>query len=233
MNEKFSWQIFFSIGLLISFIVLVFSGIVLYAAPEGSLSRWIGWEVFCLSKKQWEHQHTIFSYLFILFSLFHIFKINWGLLLSYFTPEKINIKYLKEILLVLLICVLIFAGTLFNVTPLNKIITLGDFLSESHSKNVEIPLVNDSEKLSLADFSYKVLATKYSKVEEVLINLDFGSVSRDILVKDLCELNDITPEQFYKILKEELVLLRKSGSTMLFPEMTSPGGYTNQIYSML
>ena len=46
MNNKFNWQSFISIGLLLSFFVMLVSGIVLYIAPEGSLSRWIGWDIF-------------------------------------------------------------------------------------------------------------------------------------------------------------------------------------------
>ena len=82
--KRFSWQSFISIGLLLSFIIMGFSGIILFIAPEGSLSRWIGWDVMNLTKKQWEQQHTIFSYLFILFSIFHVFKINWGYLVFIF-----------------------------------------------------------------------------------------------------------------------------------------------------
>jgi hypothetical protein len=67
---------------------MLLSGVILYIAPEGSLSRWIGWDVFGLTKKQWEYQHAMFSLLFVLFSIFHIFRINWGLLLSYFALEK-------------------------------------------------------------------------------------------------------------------------------------------------
>ena len=50
MINKFNWQSFISIGLLISFLVMLISGVVLYIAPEGSLSRWIGWDVFSLTK---------------------------------------------------------------------------------------------------------------------------------------------------------------------------------------
>ncbi len=125
MNNKFSWQSFISIGLLFSFIMMLFSGLILYVAPEGSLSRWIGWEVFHLSKKQWEHQHTIFSYLFILFSVFHIFKINWALMLSYFIPEKIKIMNYKELVIALLIVVFVFFGTLIKLYPFEYILHLG------------------------------------------------------------------------------------------------------------
>lgn len=203
MNSKFYWQSFFSIGLLLSFIMIVLSGIILYVAPEGSLSRWIDWDVLGLSKKQWEHQHTIFSYLFIIFSVFHIFRINWGILLTYFSPEKFRIKYLREIIASSLICIAIFIGTLFDILPFNKVIELGDIISDSHSNGVEMPILKDSEKLSLNEFSENVLRSEYEKVELVLRGLKFSSIRKDILVKDICKINNVSPEDFYKILKGE------------------------------
>ena len=206
MNNKFSWQSFISIGLLLSFFIMLVSGIVLYVAPEGSLSRWIDWNVFNLNKKQWEHQHTIFSYLFILFSIFHIFKINWELLLSYFVIGKINLSNFKEIVIAFIITVLVFSGTLYNVNPFQFIINLGNNISDNHSLNVEIPNIPDAEKLSLKDFSEKVFEVSYEEVYDKLINIEFESVNENIIVSEFCKINKITPQELYKILKGELFI---------------------------
>lgn len=205
-NNKFNWQSFISIGLLMSFIVMFVSGVVLYIAPEGSLSRWIGWDVLNLTKKQWEHQHTIFSYLFILFSVFHIFKINWGYLLSYFIVEKLKISNLREILIAIIITVFVFTGTLFNINPFKYVIQLESEISEKHSENVEMPNIPDAEKLTLKEFSEKVLNIDYSILKSKLGELDLEGVDENILVNDFCKLNDLTPEELYKILKGEFLL---------------------------
>jgi hypothetical protein len=232
MNNKFSWQSFISIVLLFSFIMMLFSGIVLYVAPEGSISRWIAWDVLNLSKKQWEHQHTIFSYVFILFSLFHIFKINWALLLSYFTPEKVKIYNFKESLLALSLLVIIFIGTLFDGIPFRYIIDLGDKLSDSHSKNIDMPNSIDSEKLSLNEFVNIILEADYESVKLILDKLNFKSIEKNIVVKDFCRNNKISPEEFYKILKGEL--FKMDSSQMLgFPEISSAAGYCDKISSIL
>ena len=206
MNNKFNWQSFISIGLLFSFFVMLVSGIVLYVAPEGSLSRWIDWEVFNLNKKQWEHQHTIFSYLFILFSIFHIFKINWELLLSYFVIEKIKLFNLKEIVIAFVITILVFSGTLYNVNPFQFIINLGNNISDNHSLSVEMPNIPDAEKLSLKDFSEKVFEVSYEEVYNILVNVGFNSIDENIIVSEFCKKNNITPQELYKILKGELFI---------------------------
>lgn len=232
MDNKFNWQSFISIGLLISFMVVVFSGIVLFVAPEGSLSRWIGWEVFNLSKKQWEHQHTIFSYVFVLFGIFHIVKINWGLLLSYFIPDKIKFSHLKEILIAIVLSMFFFLGTLFEIGPLKLVLNFGDYISDSHSENVDIPFLSDSENLSIEEFSVKVMSSNYEKVQLVLGNLNFNLIKKDILVKDFCDENKITPQEFYKILKGELFKIEKEG-VLVIPEIAMPLNYTNRKYSIL
>ena len=162
MNNKFSWQSFISIGLLLSFIIMLISGIVLYIAPEGSLSRWIGWDILNLSKKQWEHQHTIFSYLFILFSIFHVFKINWSYLISYFVIEKFKMINLKEIIIAIAITVLVFWGTLLSWSPFNFVIQFGNKISDSYAEKVEIPNIPDAEKLLLNDFALKAFNISYT-----------------------------------------------------------------------
>ena len=197
MNNKFNWQSFISIGLLLSFFIMLVSGIVLYIAPEGSLSRWIDWDILNLSKKQWEYQHTIFSYLFILFSIFHVFKINWSYLISYFVVEKFKMINLKEIIVAVVITILIFMGTLFNLSPFKNVIQFGNKISDSYAENVEIPNIPDAEKLSLNDFAKEVFNISYSDLVSNLEKFDFDKVDKNSTVIDFCNLNNITPKEFY------------------------------------
>ena len=231
MGNKFSWQSFISIVLLFSFVVMLLSGVVLYVAPEGSLSRWIAWDVLNLTKKQWEHQHTIFSFLFVLFSLLHIFKINWALLLSYFTPESLRLSHLKEILVALLITLLVFVGTLYNFQPIKYILKIGSGISDNFGENVEIPGVSDSEKLTIEQFSVDVLDSSYKDVVKILREKDFKEISKGVLVEDFCEMNNISPSEFYKILKGEL--LSFNIGLMDFPDITSKTNSLDQINSLL
>jgi len=204
MKNKFNWQSFISIGLLLSFIAMLISGIVLYVAPEGSLSRWIDWDILKLSKKQWEHQHTIFSYVFILFSVFHVFKINWSYLISYFLIRKFKIKNLKEIIVAVTIIVLVFMGTLFNWNPFNTVIHFGNEISDRYTEKVEISNIPDAEKLSLSDFAKEVFNISYLDLASKLEKFNFNKLDKNSKVIDFCRLNYITPEEFYILLKLEL-----------------------------
>lgn len=231
MNNKFSWQSFISIALLFSFIVMLFSGIVLYIAPEGSLSRWIGWDVIGLTKKQWEQQHTVFSYLFILFSVFHIFKINWSLLLSYLSPVNLHISNIKEILIAFLILIFVFFGTLSGLPPFKQIINLGGNISDSYSQGVVMPDVADAEKLTMEQFAAQVLEISYTEFESIIKSLNFINVDNNIRVMDFCKDNKLTPQELYIIIQGELLKmgLVKAG----VPDVTSLTSFVSDPNSIL
>ncbi|MBU8892458.1 MAG: DUF4405 domain-containing protein [Bacteroidales bacterium] len=211
MNNKFSWQSFISIGLLLSFVIMLISGIILYIAPEGSISRWIGWKVFNLTKGQWEQQHTIFSFLFMGFSIFHIFSINWRLLLSYFTLRKKKLKNIRELIISLIITIIVFTGTYFNFSPLKTIINIGKNVSESYSVNAKIPEIPDAEKLSIKEFSGKVFNISLPELELILNKNNLNLNNTDIPVNEFCGINKITPQEFYLLLKNEISV---SGNTL-------------------
>jgi len=203
MDKKFNWQSFISIGLLFSFIIMFFSGVILYIAPEGSLSRWIGWHVFGLSKKQWEYQHTIFSYVFILFTVFHIFKINWVLLISYFKLNNVRFRALKEIIIALLITLLVFVGTLQNWSPFQFIMKTGSEISESFGKDANMLSIPDADKLNLEDFSLQALQIEYGEMERMLQEHGFKNIKKDIKISEFCEKNNTTPKLLYLLLISE------------------------------
>lgn len=211
MTNKFNWQSFISIGLLFSFIVMLLSGVILYVAPEGSLSRWIGWDVFNLTKKQWEHQHSIFSLLFILFSIFHIFRINWGLLLSYFALEKKKLANIKELLVALIISAVVFIGTFYDLFPFKNFINLGSNVSESFSIEVEKPDIPDIDKLSLEVFSEKVFSISLNEMEIILEKNNLKVANTDVSVNEFCSKNDLSPQELYLLIKKSI---SKSGNAM-------------------
>ena len=81
--KKFSWRRYISLGLALTFAMILVSGLVLYIAPKGSVARWTNWLFLGLDRAQWETQHTIFSYLFVFFGFVHLFQLNWKAFLSY------------------------------------------------------------------------------------------------------------------------------------------------------
>ena len=82
MNKSFSWRVFTSFGLFLSFLMVLVSGVILYIFPERSPG--IVWVMGGLTKPAWQSQHIIFGFAFSLLSLGHLFLVNWHAFFSYF-----------------------------------------------------------------------------------------------------------------------------------------------------
>jgi hypothetical protein len=63
MNKSFSWRIFTSFGLFLSFFMILVSGVILFIFP-GSRGSNVVWEMAGLTKPAWQNQHIIFGFAF-------------------------------------------------------------------------------------------------------------------------------------------------------------------------
>lgn len=135
--KKINWQIFISFNLLITFLVMVLSGVVLYLKPEGSVARWLDWQVLGIGKSGWEAVHTVFSFLFLAFALFHILKINLRIMRAYFVNHK-PAGSQRELMLSVLISAVFMAGTLMYLPPFSLVYQAGNDLSARWKENLQL-----------------------------------------------------------------------------------------------
>ncbi|MCR4410785.1 MAG: DUF4405 domain-containing protein, partial [Candidatus Saccharicenans sp.] len=71
-GRPFKFKPFVSFLTVFSFLLLAFSGFILYIRPEGSLARWVGWRAIGLDKSSWETVHIVFCTLFLLAGIIHL-----------------------------------------------------------------------------------------------------------------------------------------------------------------
>ena len=107
-KNKISWRAFTSLYITVSFIIIIISGLILYIAPPGRIAKWAHLPILGLEKDQWQALHTIFTFLFIIASGFHLY-FNWKLFMSYLR-DKISrsLSLQKELLLSLIVTIAIF-----------------------------------------------------------------------------------------------------------------------------
>ncbi len=152
MKKKFFWKSFVSFSLGWSFLVIFLSGIVLYIAPPGRVANWTDWTLFGFSKSGWQAMHTIFSYTFVILSIFHLFTLNWKAFWSYIVTKKAKgINKLKELLLSFTLVILVFAGTYFNLQPFKAVMDLSEWATESWEKEDEQPPIPHAEILTIRE----------------------------------------------------------------------------------
>lgn len=201
MKQKFYWKSFVSFSLVWSFLIILISGIILYIAPPGRVSNWTDWMLFGFSKAAWQAIHTIFSYTFVILSIFHLFTFNWRVFWYYFTSKTAKgLNKQKEFIVSIVLITVVFLGTYFNTQPFKAVIDFGEWTTESWEENKEQSPVPHAESQTL-----RALSGKYIKMsaDSILLlirqkGLKVDSVGQTISM--ISELNNLTPAKLYSMI---------------------------------
>lgn len=136
MNKSFSWRVFISFGIFISFIILLVSGVILYAGPSGKGNSRVVWEIIGLTKQGWQKQHIIFGFTFSILSMFHLSVMNWKPFFSYLKAKaKAGISRPAELTVIVFLALLFGIGTHFNIKPFSSVLDFGKSISKSWEGN--------------------------------------------------------------------------------------------------
>jgi len=135
--KKFNWQIFISLNLFFTFLLMLLSGLILYLKPEGTVARWLDWKILGVEKTGWEALHTVFSFLFLVFALFHILKIHVFNLRSYFFNNRTSGRK-RELYISLAITFVFLLGTVLYLPPFDWIFQGGNALSDQWAEEVVV-----------------------------------------------------------------------------------------------
>ena len=200
MKNKFSWRAFISFGLTYAFIVILISGIILYMAPPGRYAHWVNWEIIGLKKEGWQALHTIFSFTFVILSVFHLFTINWKAFLSYLksrTASGLNKR--RELIFSSGLFAIFFFGILFSAQPFQSVMNLSEFLTESWEKVEEEPPVPHAELLTLAELDIQLGDITLEQMTNNLgkYKIVFDKTKQQTL-GEIAEMNETTPLEIYR-----------------------------------
>ncbi|NTU98327.1 MAG: DUF4405 domain-containing protein, partial [Chlorobiaceae bacterium] len=200
MKKIFSWRIFISFGLLLSFLMLLVSGVILYISPPGRVANWTDWRMLGLTKNGWINQHTIFSFTFAILSVFHLFFINWKAFLSYLkTKASRSLKSPLELFVSLSLAVLFGFGTYFSLQPFSAVIDFGDSVSGSWEKRGEQAPVPHAEAMTLVELARQPgLGGDADDLKAKLENAGFTVVSVQETLAAIALRNRTTAEKIYR-----------------------------------
>jgi hypothetical protein len=198
-NIKFNWRAFFSVLSALSFIGMVFTGVILFVVPPGRIANWTGWTIIGLTKHQWIGLHDWFSIIFIAASVFHVY-LNWKALVSYFKNKVSKAFALRiEWAFALVICGIVFLGTLGDIKPFSALLAWNENIKQSWDSPQQRAPIPHAELLSLTELSEQV---RDVSLETILSNLKSHGIdvtSPDVVLGELAEANNMTPAQLYNI----------------------------------
>jgi hypothetical protein len=120
--KSFQGRALTSLLVAVTFLVMLLSGVVLFAAPEGRVAHWSDWRFFGLAKDQWRALHNTTALLFLVGGCLHLY-FNWRPLTFYISRGgQLNRK--AELFAAVAIAAMVVAGTVVGMPPFSQLTTL-------------------------------------------------------------------------------------------------------------
>lgn len=202
-NRSFHWRGFTSLALTIAFTMMAFSGIILYLTPKGRVANWSGWTMLGLSKEQWAGLHTTCSIFLLVAAGFHLY-FNWRPFLFYLKRKAARSIHLKwELAASVALGVFFFGGTLKGIPPFGTILDFGESVKDYWERQSPRAPQAHAEELTLVQFAREMdvpLDTAIQRLEDRGWSIPSG----DMPMKDLAELNRVTPNDLGLAVRSDL-----------------------------
>lgn len=186
MNErKWSSRAFASLCSLVSFILLFFTGVILYFEPQGRVAYWIKWHFLSLEKDQWGNIHIYSGLLFLVAGGFHIYY-NWKPLIKYLSGKiETALRYKRELMISSVIFIWVAVSGIWSLPPLVYVTDLGEAIKNSWVTSPELePPFGHAELVSLQIFCKK----QRIPLDEAMLELRNASFTVDSPKSTLIEI---------------------------------------------
>ncbi len=190
-----------SLTLGFSFLIMSYTGIILFLVPHGRVAYWSDWHLLGLSKGQYGELHTTSMFTFLLFASLHIYY-NWKPLVSYLKDKSKKISFTKKEFLIALFLNLIFVvGTLFSVQPFKGFLDMGASIKDGWTQQYGEPPYGHAQETKLKVFCRK-LNIDLEKAKAILEKNSIVFKENDTL-KTIATTNSIAPSDIYKMIKSK------------------------------
>jgi hypothetical protein len=198
--ESFNLRSFTSFSLVISTIIMSWSGFILYVAPPGRIANWGSWKLMLFTKAEWQAMHTIFSYLFFILAIIHLFFVNWKTFLNYLKSKlKAGLNKKWELIAASLLSVYIFIGSIYSWTPFGPVMTFGEKIKGSWEQNYKGAPVAHMEEYTIMKLSSDFSITPEELIK-TLVDNNIKVRNIDLTLKTVASENKTIPSKIYEML---------------------------------
>ena len=201
-QKRFNWRAFFSLYIVISFVVIAATGIVLYVTPPGRVANWSEWTFAGLTKEQWQAVHTIFTFVFVVAAGFHVY-FNWKILLAYLRSRfHAGIPRWRELALSSALVAVLMAMTLGRVPPLSYVIDARETIAASWSTPLTEPPVPHAELLTLAKLG-ETIKMPLEKIRAKLSGANIDAGGPEATLGEIAARHGLRPSELYAKIRED------------------------------
>lgn len=182
-----------------SFIILLVTGLVMFASPPGRIANWTNWNVLGLRKHDWTGLHIWFSALFLVVTIFHLI-FNWRPMISYFKDRftrRVGIRW--EWVVAFAIVGGVFAGTRLGVPPFSSLLAWNEELKESWDSPAGRAPIPHAELLTLKELAEQGNVPVETAAARLAARGMTG-FSHDTVVQKIAEGAKLSAQQVYDII---------------------------------
>jgi hypothetical protein len=202
-----------SLTMFLGFIMMMYTGIMLFLCPQGRVAYWTGWRLLGLSKDQYAELHTVFMVVFATGGIWHI-VLNWKPIVNYLRSRSKQLKiFTAEFNIALVLTVLFTVGTLAGIVPWSSYIQLENSIKDYWERRDGSPPWGHAEENTLARFTRGLVDWERLEhnrdvqlaVDEALAALRGAGLtveSEEQQLIDIAKANSTTPQALMAILRE-------------------------------
>lgn len=189
-----------SLTITFSFLVMSYTGIILFIAPKGRVANWTNWKLLGLDKLQYTNLHVTFMVLFLVGMIFHIY-LNWCPLMCYLKNKTRQFSLLtKEFILALSVNVLFVLGTLYYWAPFEQFLDFEDDIKASWEKKVDKAPYGHAELSTIEEFAQRTGKDAMMIVEQLKAK-NLNGVILDTTIEKVAKENGKSPADLFEMLK--------------------------------
>jgi len=218
-----------SLTLVLAGIIEIITSIVLYILPSGRVAYWADYRLFGLSKTQWGDIHITVGTLLLAAAVLHLYY-NWKPMMSYIKNRAKELApFNRSFNVALLLTLYVTIGTLFSLPPMNYIVQLGTYFTDTANVRYGEPPYGHAELSSLKMFCSK-MHLDLTQVMELLPKKGIKVEDANTTVLNIAQKHNLSPQQLYEIMKTAAPVKEKQAA--IFPDAPLPGFGTKTIKSI-
>lgn len=191
-----------SLTSLLSFLITLFTSVVLYITPHGRVAYWSDWTFLGLDKTQWGDIHITVGLLFCITSLLHIW-LNWKPITAYMKNRAREMVVLTTPMVFSLILVIaVTAGTLMHVQPMQAVLDFGETIKEDQTATLGNPPYGHAELSPLRVFCAH-MGFDLDQSMDILKKTGYTEkLDPSTKLVELAHANGVTPQHIYLALRD-------------------------------
>ena len=196
---RFQWRALLSVTTALSFVAMSVTGVVLFVTPPGRVAHWTGWTIWGLTKEQWSGLHIWFSLLFMAVAVPHLY-LNWRVFLSYFRRKAQTTRAFRlEWLAALLLCGVVWLGTLARVPPFSSLLSWNESVKQSWERPMDQAPIPHAELMTLTELAAQTGGSDPESMARRLRGAGIEVESSDDVLGDIARRAGMTPMQLYTL----------------------------------